>query len=417
MKVQGEHSPRVLLVANDSYYLAWHLPRLFKAAGAHVTLMAPCKQPLRRSRFVDAFIEIVGTMPERLAAVEAHLATQEYDLITLTEEPMVEALANRSQRPRWMDWLEPDVARAISSRTEFATWAPTQGIPMAPGRVCQGPEEAAEWVRTHGASVLKCNHTRGGSGVRLVESPERMPEMWKDAGSPGEFLIQTYIHGPTGVTELVLRRGEIAAWFSSTKERQEVPFGASVMRRFADPPGMAAVVEVVAQATRFRGLSGFEWAQDAETGQLHLLEFIPRAPSGFRWGPYWGVDVPGAIADLFHTGTIEHRRPPLEQQASRAPLVCYFPDHLGFAVHRKRSDLRYWLPGSRAVAWRNAAFDDPGALTSLAWVLVSAAVRKRAQRARRLVGKVTRPLRRRRAPEHDRTEDSSIAPQDARDRG
>ncbi|MBI3743017.1 MAG: hypothetical protein HY261_01845 [Chloroflexi bacterium] len=388
----------MLLVANDSTYLTWHLPRLFKAAGAHVTLMAMRKQPLRRSRFVDAFIEIAGTMPERLAAVEAHLATQRYDLVSLSEEPMVEALASRGQPPQWMDWLEPDVARAISSRTNFATWATARDIPMAPGRVCQGPEEAAEWVRTHGASVLKCNHTRGGSGVRLVESPESVPEMWKDVGSPDEFLIQTYIHGPTGTTELVLRRGEVVAWFSTTKERQEARFGSAIMRRFANPPGMAAAVEVVARATCFHGLCGFEWAQDEQTGGLTLLEFISGATAGLRWETYLGVDVPGAIAGVFHAGAIEHRRPQVDWLKSPAPLVCYFPNHLGFAVHRKRSDLRYWLPGSRAVAWRNAGLDDPRALASLTGVLVGAAVRKRAQRARRLVGRITRPLRHRGAP-------------------
>jgi hypothetical protein len=236
---------------------------------------------------------------------------------------------------------------------------------MPAGRVCTSPQEAIAWMQLHGECIIKCNAIHGGQGVQRVTAPDEVRTALDTFKNPSVFLVQKFIKGPVGCTEMILHQGKAAAWFSSVKERTVSPTGPSVMRRMANPDGMEAIVKTLAGSTGFEGLCGFDWIQDETNGRVLLLEFHPRTPSGFGWGRYAGVDLPAALNGLLH-GRLEKTLSPLpDDQLKRAPLCCHFPAHFWFALTTKRSDLKYWLPGAHAISWRNVPLDDPGALLSI----------------------------------------------------
>ena len=357
--MQDRRSPSVLLIAGREYSLAAGLPRLFRWAGIRVVLLAPPDQPLRASRFVDTWIPAPRDPVGLVGTVEAHLAQQLYDLVVFAEESAFETIARRHLRPQWLGWLHPEVADAMASRTNFARWAPEHGIVMPRSTICRHPDDAATWVRREGPSMMKTNRSSGGQGVRLVSAPSDVRAAWVELGCPENFLMQKFIRGRVGITELILRRGEVVAWFSSIKERTLGPFGGSVMRRPSTPRGMEDLVDAVTLATEFHGLCGFDWVLDEATDQPTLIEFHPRSPGGFEWGEYAGINVPAALSDLVQAGPVRRLSPGSQPELLDAPVCCFFPGHLEWAVLNRPMDLRYWLPGSNAVAWRNVPFDDP----------------------------------------------------------
>ena len=362
-----EEMKRVLIIADAHWYLAWHLPRLFWQAGVRVEMMSPRGQPLRHSRFVASWLECPDETAAIVCRAESHLADHKYDLVVISDQTVIEALARCTHQSDWMNWLSADTATAIQSKLAFHTWAQSKQIPMPVGQVCTSPEAARLWVERHGTAIIKVNGLHGGGGVRRVDAPEHLQTAWHELGEPATFLIQQFHFGEVGVTEMILRRGRVAAWFSSTKERTSTAMGASVMRRMVHPEGMDALAAAVAEATAFHGLCGFDWVQDATSGEVLLLEFHPRTPSGFGWGPYAGVDVSAALSDLLHDRPFTTRAPHSQDQLKRAPLCCYFPGHLWFAFRNRWADLKYWLPGANAVSWRNVPFDDPRTLCAF-WV-------------------------------------------------
>ncbi len=354
---------RVLLVADSHLNLVWSLPRLIHRTGAHLVLMAPETQCFRRSRFVDEWLDVAATNTEAIAThLAAHLRENQYDLVVHANPSVVEVLLRGKQPPPGMEWLSPDVARALATKTDFHPWAVAHQLPVPPGRVCRTPAEVIAWVEQQGDSVIKCDAVHGGNGVWRVDSPEGVRKVWPRLNNPGVVVVQKFIHGPVGCTELILQRGNIAGWFASMKERSVTPFGASIMRRLINPPDMAGVVAAIAAATGFHGLCGFDWILDEVTDRTIVLEFHPRAPSGFCWGRYAGVDVPAALRDLLAERPATLRAPQSAEQLMYAPLGCYFPAHFWWALTEHRSDVKYWLPGSHAVSWRNIPFDDPGVL-------------------------------------------------------
>lgn len=351
---------RVLLVADSHLNLIWSLPRLIYRAGAHLVLMAPAGQCFRRSRFVDEWVDTPSADTGTVAAcLAAHLQHHHYDLIVHANPGLVEALFHSQQPPAGMEWLHPDVARALATKTDFQPWAVAQHLPVPPGCICHTPAEAVVWVERHGDSVIKCDAVHGGNGVWRVRTAEDVRTAWPRLQNPAVVVVQKFIEGPVGCTELILQHGRVAGWFASIKERSVTPFGASIMRRLVNPPDMADIVQKISTATQYHGLCGFDWILDEASGRVVVLEFHPRAPSGFCWGRYAGVDVPAAIRDLLSDRPAQLRVPQSAEQLARAPLCCYFPAHFWWALTVQRSDLKYWLPGTNAVSWRNVPFDDP----------------------------------------------------------
>lgn len=356
---------RVLLLADTHLNLVWSLPRILHAAGAHLVLMAPEQQCFRHSRFVDEWVDAppvaAAVAAERL---RAHLAEHRYDLVVHANPNVVEALLAGSQPPASMEWLRADVARALATKTAFHPWAIGHALPVPPGRVCTSPDEACAWVAEHGPSVIKCDGTYGGTGVMLVKNPDEVRALWSQLNQR-VVVVQNFIRGPVGCTELILQHGRVAGWFASLAARTVTPFGASIMRKLVQPPGMAELVQKISAATGFHGLCGFDWILDEATGRVVVLEFHPRATSGFCWGHMAGVDVPAALRDLLSGHPTGLRAPRNAEQLARAPLGCYFPSHFWWALTVQRSDLPYWLPGSNAASWRNVPFDDPRLLASV----------------------------------------------------
>lgn len=355
-----------MLIADAHLNLLWPLPRLSRHAAAHLALLAPRTQCFRHSRFVDEWHELPpATMDEMAAHVEQHLAAYRYDLVVLVSPFLGGHLFRATPPPAWLTpWFDPAMMQMLTSKTDFQTWATSHQLPVPDGRVITAPVAASDWVTEHGAAVIKCDGQHGGAGVRLVTRPTEVGAAWQALNTPAVAVVQRYIPGAVGCTELILQHGQVAAWFASFKERSVAPFDASIMRRMANPPGMAELVTAVAAATGFHGLCGFEWILDKH-GRIWLLEFHPRTPSGFGWGCHAGVDVPAALRDLLAGRPVVTRAPPPAEQLAHAPLCCYFPAHFWFALTRRPSDLKYWLPGTNAVAWRNIPCDDPALLASV----------------------------------------------------
>ena len=231
--------------------------------------------------------------------------------------------------------------------------------------LCDSVETAARWVDQNGPAFIKRNHSTGGTGLRAIARPTDAARAWNGIGSPQTLLIQNRIAGPVGVTEMVVHRGIATAWFSSLKVRTNGPLGGSLIRRMVNPPDMAGLVKKLAAETGFCGLCRFDWVQGSVTGKVSILEFHPRPPSGYACGRCAGIDVLVALGALLRDDQTSTQKPLPEASLFDAPVCCYFPERLRYPLRRNWGDLKYWLPRTNVVSWRNIPFDDPAVLGSI----------------------------------------------------
>lgn len=372
----------VLVVADESVYLPQAPIRLLWEAGSRVVLMAPPGQPMRWSRYVSR--------REPLAIDTASAATQvaefyrrhedELALVVHCREDVAQLLAAQGEHSPQLTCLPHETAAACSSKTQFRRW--TQGrIDLSQGSVFRDVASAQAWVHHHGKSMLKVDHTQGGAGVRVVSTASDVLAAWNSLLRPAEFIVEEFLPGVSGVTELVLDHGQVLAWCSSFKTATtNGTFGPSCARQIAHLPEMPRLVGQVASTTGYHGLCGFDWIWNEHANSLRLVEFHARTPSGFGSAAFAGVDVVKALRTLLGTldpaeltsqqgRTVRHPAPLTVSESAPAfdGVYCYFPLHLAHALHtRSLQQLRHWLPGSDSVSWANVPWDDLGQLAAIA---------------------------------------------------
>ena len=372
--------PIVLLEAGRDIYLVRYLFRLIASAQVDIHLFAPKDQPFRHSHFVSEWIEGPHEPESRAFALDHFLKSSEcrFAMVVLVTEIVFEVFATNNLGGRHFNWLTPEIRNSFCSKTAFATWAARNGILFPDSHVCPSIEDGIQWMeQTQYTCMIKVDHMGSGQGVRHVKDAGDLTRVWTELGAPAVFLLQRFIAGRTGATELVAHKGTLLAWFSSTKARTRTPFSPSIAREFYVPDGMSELSHKVIEKSGFHGFCGFDWIEDEKTGQAYVIEFHPRTSSGYYWGNYWHVDITQALKNLFHDQPVPVKCPELSDRHNKYPLCCYFPEHLFHALKGNFSDLKYWLPGSNSVSWRNTLFWEPRVCCSVLWRVLKSRCGKR----------------------------------------
>lgn len=156
--------PTALLIGGNPY-LAYQPARLLKEAGAKVVLLCDSGGIVRHSKFIGEWIDVHSLVGDTATRVMSLLALRHFDLTVQIDERTAEALLTAPAASMEHQWIGPQAAGAFASRTAFADWAVTRGLPIAPDRTYYSPAEAVSWIEESGSSFLKCNQTTRGAGV------------------------------------------------------------------------------------------------------------------------------------------------------------------------------------------------------------------------------------------------------------
>jgi hypothetical protein len=358
-----------LLIPEDSLYLAFRLPRLFRQAGWDVDLLCLPGELMRYSRYVRGVIhEKCGdALFERLQTFLRDPQSP-WQAVIVVHEAIARRLLQTnddSLLERWQPGaIDPLVRDFVSSKFGMEAACNRSGFPVPPSRVCGSLEDIEEFGSDAGWPImLKPPDQTAGIGVLKLDSPDQLSAARSSLTLP--ILAQKFISGRRGVVDMVCSAGKPLAWLASYSTRRfGGEYSPSTARLFRAMPKLQPTVESVAAFTMFEGFCGFDWIEEDATGQHWLIEFHPRAPSGFRFGRQCGVDFSAAIAAwLRHEAAIFSQQ---TQPEGGAVAAHYFSSDL-IRCLRKRDwrGLHAWIPGSGV--YHDIFWDDLPLLAS--WVV------------------------------------------------
>ncbi len=317
---------RVLIACASDWASPARLPRVLKKAGAQVHALCAADRALARTRFVDVVHAAPEPLPEFVAALRRHLATQSYDWVLITDDPLLSALAARRDEA----WLDPVLpmsgawAAALGSKADFCTLGAAAGLPIPPTRICFTVEEARGAAVELGLPlILKESAGFAGLGVRAVRiAAELEPAFASLLERP--LVAQRFVDGPIGHSVALFHRGRPICWMSAYKVRTwPGPFGPSSARRFMTHAEVRPLLERVGELTGYHGYCALHWVHAHQ--HLQLIELNARPVPTIHMGPLGGVDFSRAVA-AFLDGKIEVQEPP--DPPGDAPVVPMFPEDL-----------------------------------------------------------------------------------------
>jgi Glutathione synthase/Ribosomal protein S6 modification enzyme (glutaminyl transferase) len=368
MTIQMKKKHRVLLVPEEALYIAFRLPRILCCAGCEVDLLSTRTHPLRHSRYISKSITTESTETLFDAIVEElRNPNSPYRTIIVVPENQVRRLVATGDvnlLKRWQPGTVDHLSRELvlsKFGLEAAQVHKNMSIPLS--KVCHSEDEVLEFGDHAGWPIIcKPSDRAAGLGVVKLSSRDAINEL----SEPFPLLVQKFIEGQRGVTDMICAQGRPLAWltsYSTRKARGE--FGASTARLFKPMPELKPLIYEVAKLTRLEGFCGFDWIEESGTGRHYLIEIHPRPPSGFRFGRFCGVDLPGAVAAWLEGATDSFT--PSFQSDETAIDAHYFPPDLTRCFReRDWAGLKSWLPG-RGRAYDMFPLDDP--LLFFHWLL------------------------------------------------
>lgn len=344
-------SKRALIVSSQGSSILGRLPKVFRQAGCVVSLLAPPVAMIWKSRHLAR--RFVGPpIPAEMGKVlQSHLAVAEYDLVIVADEPLLWALAPRSEEPWIKPWfpLGPGHGALETALSKFALAlaASRSGVNIPRFQICDSESKALRAAEDIGYPVvLKADRGSGGSGVRCAATPAALSLLfWELSGPP--LMVQAFVNGKAGATHILFNRGKRRSWVSAYLH-ETWPNGLSpaTAYEFMDHPDLTAMIDAVGQITGFHGLCGIDWIHDSRNSRFLLLELNPRPTSGFYLGHHAGVDFSRSIQDWFSG------RDSIQAPHTTRKLVRMFPQGIYRAIGEG-------APIHALDAFRDAPWDDP----------------------------------------------------------
>ncbi len=338
----------VLLCCASAWSSPARVPRVFKHAGAHVSVFAGRAQLIARSRFVDTLIPAPAGIDEYVDALRDHLAEHSYDAVILIDDPLVDAVRLRRTEP-WAAEILPihghhKWSGALASKAEFTRLAQVEDLPIPESRVCRTLEDTQAAARELGLPImLKKSTSFAGIGVAKIKDLAELPEIWRHVDDD-VVVAQKFLEGTIGSSLAIFSHGRLLAWASGEKVRTwPGKFGPSTARRIVTHPDIGPTFERFGAATGYHGLAATDWIIDADNN-FRVIELNSRPTAMLRLGALAGTDFSAAIAEMLAGGSTTY--PPSSEPAD-SRVVAFFPEDLMRAIAQDgftRDEVASWLP-------------------------------------------------------------------------
>lgn len=344
----GERPRSALIVWSDYREMGARLPDLFHQAGIAVDLLGAEHRVLTLSRHIRRSLHCEReAMP---AVLKSHLANpvNAYDWVILGDEATLYALIDdptedwSSIFPVEYSGIKP---RLITSKALFTNLCREQGIALPPSVVCSRAEELEAAAAGLGYPVMvKSDRGCAGNGVRKLQDAADLPQTLQHL-SEGPWIVQKFIAGRVGSTQLLLDHGKPVCWFASLKHTVwPPPFGPSCVRELFSHPEMLTRLEQIGELTGFHGLCGVDWIVD-EHNTLYILELNARPTPCCHLGPFAGVDFSLALRQIAQGGPVTVQTP--RDPQPKNPLVYMWPQYGYYCLYYGRLwGLLRFLPGA-----------------------------------------------------------------------
>ena len=308
---------RVLLVHSGDWLAAARLARLFDGVGIATTALTPAGTLLAPTNDVDACIEAPREARAFVDVVRRTVNDREawFSFVLLADDAVVEAVGAHAGEP-WLDRCFPaehrgGAATLLTSKFAFLCAARRAGLPLPRFTLAATVDEACAAAAAFGYPVtVERQMGLGGVVTRRAENAAGVAAAF-DAFGDAVVNVQELIDGIRGGSEVLYDQGRLVCSASfETSGRYSARFGASIVRRVVDPPGLDGVLEGCGRLTGFSGFATLRWQYDERRHRLALLEMNPRPGCGMHLVPGPAKMFAAGFAAMLDGRSATRRREP-----------------------------------------------------------------------------------------------------------
>jgi hypothetical protein len=284
---------------------------------------------------------------------------------------------------------DPRYYSVTTSRTGLMQVTRERGVRVPENACIDGRDTLQRWLDEHGVpSVLKADHTAGGSGVRLLSNMSDAEAAWRALSAPvspiralkrvlvdgnandvlsvvsksrNVISVQRFIVGQDANATVACRDGKVLGCITATVSKTGTAFGPATVLKIVDIPEISSIVSTMVASLGLSGLIGFDFVIEHDTGDIYLIEMNPRATQLCHLALGRERDLTAALQAAYSNTPFVPR-----PQVTDKDVIALFPQELqrdpssefvSAAYHDVPWDEPDLIKASTEVSWRLRLWD------------------------------------------------------------
>ncbi len=333
------------------------LPEIFSRPGLEIIVLGPKNCSLRRSRFINEFIELPAVDPLELwqdTAIANYktILEQHADWIIFCDDETIGAVA-RSTIPledklRLLPAMSKSGLNLLGSKVGLGDAMNRLELPGPKTITVESPTELSAAIALFTDDFLiKGDLFGGGSRVRRFTQSAKASA----SGIPADWyplVVQEFVSGTEVSIEALFRDGRLVAYLYSEMRETMGAFGPSTARRYRTPEvkDFEAVLNYLGADGGLNGMFNVALIWSPERRAHFLFELDPRANTWHQFGPHFGIDWVEVM--LGKTPLDAVNVAPLTPAPDTDEFIRLYPRDLKNALVTKTwSGLKPWITNSQ----------------------------------------------------------------------
>ena len=353
----------VLLVSKFNWDASAEIPYVFAKAGYAVDVFSPPKSWLSSNSFIKNHFIASSDDLAFLNELVALINQTKYDLILLTEDPLIELVKRELKDENLLELLLPvknkDARDILSSKTGFSSYFHSIGVDTPVFAGFQIGVNNLNDLKTLRFPVLnKHDVSWGGTDMAISHDLQDLQNVLQKLPPNAKLLIEEFIEGDEIVVDAFFYNGRLLNYFcAEILSRTKDQFSYSTRRAYYTYPELSPLLALIGEKIIAHGFANISFIRQKGTNKHYLIEIDLRPNS---WMAYSYIlsrhDFTYCIQNLHDLASFEFIKSSLKK--NKAIEIALFYKDIRRAIWAKDlKGIARWLFGLKGY-WRYLPFYD-----------------------------------------------------------
>jgi hypothetical protein len=283
----------VLIVSFFDWDTSVEIPFLFSKAGSKVDLFCKKGAWLQSNSYHNNVIEGSEDIDEFVIKLLAHIESNSYDFVILTEDPLLKYVNEKIVDPtlfiKTLPLIKINLREIISSKNGFSKFCIENNI-LTPKSDSYNSVDDYQRIINHLKFPLiqKSESGWGGMGISIIDNELALQKALENQEYNQNIMLQEYILGEDVRVDALYIKGKLIIYFcSKVLSHTTDKFSFSTRRKYYNNPEIQLILTELGEKTGANGFANITFIQEKTTANYYIIEMDLRPNSWMAYSQYF----------------------------------------------------------------------------------------------------------------------------------
>ncbi len=283
----------VLIVSFFDWDTSVEIPFLLSKAGSKVDLFCKKGAWLQSNSYYNNFIEGSENLDEFVKKLLAHIESNNYDFVVITEDPLLKFVNEQIIDPalfiKTLPLIKIENRDMISSKNGFSKFCFDNNVLTPKSDSYNSKADYQRIIETLNFPLIKKSESGwGGMGISIIQNELALQKALENQIDHQNLMLQEFIEGEEVGVEAFFYKGKLIVYFcakvlSYTTDK----FSFSTRRVYYNNPEIEIYLTQLGEKTGANGFASITYIKENSTSKYFVIEMDLRPNSWMAYSQYF----------------------------------------------------------------------------------------------------------------------------------